>query len=448
MADETSSFLKFFLGCKWRFKRATREKIEQYQLKNARNVVQFAVENAPFFKRHFDGHDIKDVWSLPTTNKKVMMDNLSEYTTLGFKKDEMLDFLLRVEKEKDFNTRFYGNSLAMSSGTSGSKGVVLTTPKEEKYLQAAFFARFPFPRTLKLNWAFILRITAPAFNVSKFGQRLTYISLLKPIEEIRRELEALNPNILSAPPSMLQIISRELDAGRLNIYPKRVVSYAEVLSSDVNVELERIFGKKIFQIYQSSEGPIGMPCGKGSLHLNEDLMCVQTLDSEGNPTPPGKPCYKLIVTDLHKKSQPVIRFELNDIIIISPEQCECGSQFRVVQDIMGRSDDMYWGQREDNDEYQYIFPDYIRRAIITSGDEIDDYQAVQKNFTNILVRLVLEPGIKDHEAINELIVKNIQEVFTSYNCVKPDVEILHEPPIKNPNSMKLIRIQRNFKFDK
>ncbi|UCC20046.1 MAG: hypothetical protein JSV62_01830, partial [Promethearchaeota archaeon] len=170
------------------------KKLKLYQLNKAKSVVNFAYNNSKYFRKLYNKLDLNNVWNLPVTNKKLMMDNLSDYTTVGFNKIELIDFCIEIEKTQDFNRRFKGYNVAMSSGTSGNKGIVITSPQEEKYLQAAFFARFPFPLTLKLKWAFILRVSTPAFNVSKFGQKLIYISQLNPIESIIKQLEQLKPN--------------------------------------------------------------------------------------------------------------------------------------------------------------------------------------------------------------------------------------------------------------
>ena len=359
----------------------------------------------------------------------------------------MTNFCLEIEKTHNYDRRFYGCNLAMSSGTSGNRGIVITSPQEEKYLQAALFARFPLPRVLKIKWAFILRVSTPAFNVSKFGQRLTYISQLNTLKDIKDQLEELKPNILSGPPSMLHILAKEVIAGKLNLKPKRIVSYAEVLSPEVKDEIEQIFGVRVHQIYQCSEGPIAMSCKHGSLHLNEDLVYVQTLDFDGQAVYPGERCYKMIITDLNKRSQPFIRFELDDSIIISDSSCRCGSSFRVIEKILGRTDDLYWAQRTDCDELQCIFPDYIRRAIITSSGEIEDYQAIQEDYTTISIRIYFKAENIDKEQIINSISRKVKNVFASYKCTEPEIKVIFEKPIRNPTSNKLIRIIRDFEID-
>ncbi len=447
MDNETESFIRFYFSCKRRFKRMSTTKLLDYQKEKGREIVRFAVRESSFFKNHYSNHNLDDIWNLPLVNKKIMMDNLTDYNTLSFNKTELFNFLERIEKEQNFSERFHGYNVAMSSGTSGSKGIVITSPAEEKYLQAAFFARFSFPKVLRIKWAFLLRISTPAFQVSRFGQRLTHFSLLMTLDEIKQKLERFQPNILSAPPSMLKILAREKEQGKLNIKPKRIVSYAEVLEPSTKDEIENSFKTTIHQIYQGSEGSIALTCKHGSLHINEDLIYVQTFDSNGNPTPPGEPCFQMIVTDLHKKSQPIIRFELNDIITIASDKCTCGSSFRVIEQIMGRSDDLFWTYSKDTKELQFIYPDYIRRAIIMSSDDIIEYQAIQKNYNKILLRIQMKTKEYKKELLMEKLQKNVLNVFSSYNCQLPEIEIRFESPERNPRSGKLIRIHRAFDLD-
>jgi phenylacetate-coenzyme A ligase PaaK-like adenylate-forming protein len=185
-----------------------------------------------------------------------------------------------------------------------------------------------------------------------------------------------------------------------------------------------------------------MTCKKGSLHINEDLVKLQLYNKDGSKTAPGETCIQSVVTDLHKKSQPIIRFELNDLIRLAEEKCPCGSSFRVIDQIFGRADDLFWGVDKANGEWNYIFPDYIRRAIITTSESIIDYQAIQQSPTKIIVRLVLAEQYDS--SVFDKIIKHITEVFNSHNCLQPEIRIKREKPVIHPESLKLIRVVRDF----
>jgi putative adenylate-forming enzyme len=444
---ETKYFLVFYFLCKSRFRNFNENDIKKYQNNRVKKIAEYAVAHSKFYKEYFSGFNLNNFTSLPVINKKLMMDNLTDFNTVGLSKDEILNFCLEVEKTRNFSKRLRGLNIGMSSGTSGNKGVEIVTPREENYMKAALFARFDFPKNEKINLAFILRVSAPAFNLDKFGHRLTYISQLNSIDEIDKQLEEIDPNVISAPPSMLKLIAAEAENGRLSVNPKRLISYSEILYPDVKDYLIKVFKCPVHQIYKCTEGPIAISCKHGQLHINEDLVLVETLNNDGTITSPGQPCQKLIVTDLHKKSQPIIRYALNDIITISPGMCKCGSCFRVIENIQGRADDLFWAKNIITNEWQYIFPDYISRAIISASEDINEYQAIQSTPDDVLVRIQLRNGADQDKFDIKEVIENINIVFREYNCRLPKISIVFEKPEFNRNSNKLIRIHRDFNID-
>jgi len=444
---ETKYFLVFYFLCKSRIRNFEESDIKKYQNNRVKKITEYAVNHSKFYKEYFSGFDLINFPELPLINKKIMMDNLTDFNTVGLSKDEILNFCLEVEKTRNFSKRLKGLNIGMSSGTSGNKGVEIVTPREENYMKAALFARFDFPKNEKINLAFILRVSAPAFNLDKFGHKLTYISQLNSIDEINKQLEEIYPNVVSASPSMLKLLAAEAENGRLSINPKRLISYSEILYPDVKDYLIKVFKCPVHQIYKCTEGPIAISCKYGQLHINEDLVLVETLNNDGTITSPGQPCQKLIITDLHKKSQPIIRYELNDIITISPVICKCGSSFRVIENIQGRADDLFWAKKIKTDEWQYIFPDYISRAIISASEDIDEYQAIQSAPDDVLVRIQLKNGIDRNQFNSRAVMENINNVFSGYNCKQPEISIVFEKPEFNRNSNKLIRIHRNFSIN-
>jgi phenylacetate-CoA ligase len=60
------------------------------------------------------------------------------------------------------------------------------------------------------------------------------------------------------------------------------------------------------------------------------------VDHDNRPVPPGVYGDKLLITTLFKYTQPLIRYELDDSVRLSPDLCPCGRPFRLVDDIQGR----------------------------------------------------------------------------------------------------------------
>jgi len=443
---ETLLSAPFYLLCKHRIKKWDKEDIKKYQQKKISNIVKFAFNHSPFYRSHYKNINLSDFASLPPVNKQLMMDNFSDFNTLGLPKDELIKFALECENKRDFSTRFRSLAIGMSSGTSGNKGIIITTPREEHYLKAMYISRLVLPKQ-KLNCAFILRVSSPVFNFSLFGNKLTYINQLQTIDQIISQIGKIQPNVISAPPSMLKILAEEKDQGRFNVNPVLIYSYAEVLYPDVRGYIEGVFKCPIHQIYQGSEGCYALTCRKGNLHINEDIVFLELLNQDNSPTPPGNPCFRLLVTDLHKHSQPVIRYELNDILTISPNKCSCGSNFGVIESIQGRADQMFWGLRNKTHQKQFIFPDYIARKIISMSEDILDFQVIQNDYFN--VQVIVKLKLKTHaENIIDQIQGGIRNIFQDYDCDEPNVSVKIGEPQRNSQSNKLIRIICNIKEDK
>ncbi|MHA1222855.1 MAG: hypothetical protein ACTSP3_06300, partial [Candidatus Heimdallarchaeaceae archaeon] len=105
--------------------------------------------------------------------------------------------------------------------------------------------------------------------------------------------------------------------------------------------------------------------------------------------------------------------------------------------------DLFWAENKLTGELQFIFPDYIKRAIISSSEEIEEYQVIQKSFRSILVKLVVKTENRKEKLV-AVVQRNIEAVFTSYNCEEPNVEIVFEKTLLENTSSKLIRIKRDF----
>ncbi len=441
-----SNLLSAFVKARWRFKHWDQAKIHKFQERQASKIVQYAVANSKFYQSHYNNKNLDDVAQLPLIDKQIMMENFSIFNTAGLTKEECLKFCLRNEETRDFSQKYKNFIIGMSTGTSGNRGLEMVTKKEASLIQTTFISRFPIPLRGRFRLAFILRVFSPGFNVNIGKFQMKYVSPMDTLENIVEKLNQMQPTALSAPSSMLKILAEAKQEGSLKINPNLVVSYAEVLSPDTEQYLQKIFATEILEVYKCTEGMIAQSCKEGRLHINEDLLIVEVVDENENPVPPGTPGH-VIVTDLVKRTTPIIRYRLNDILTLDPEPCPCGSNFRVIKQIQGREDDMYLGQRNGTQQPQFIFGDYIRRAIVSTSDHIREYRAMQENpkKINIELDLMREFQTAEEESIflSELPTK-ITQLFERHDCESPEVNIVFKS-ITHDFNLKLRRIFRNFK---
>lgn len=442
--------LRFSWKIKRRFLKWNTADIEKHQRKQISKLIKSSLKKSKFYSTFYNGYDLADHAGLPFMNKQLFMDNFTDLNTKGLTIEECIKHCLDKEKTRDFSQYHRGFLVGMSTGTSGNRGIEFVTKYEALLMQILVFFRFPFPKAKKIHLAFILRVFSPGFGHEGRKIKVSYVNPLDTIPAIVNNLNSLNPNIISGSPSVLQVLAKEKQNGKLSIEPLLLVSYGEVLDADVKEEVEKIFECSIVEAYKSSESFIALPCKSGNLHINEDTVFVEVLDKENKPVEPGKPGY-VVVTDFIKYGSPIIRYRLNDLITVSPDFCPCGSKFRVIEQIHGRADDVIYGKSISTEEYQFILPDFVRRSIVSSSDYIEEYRSIQNNPTSLTISLQLnkeiEKMLKKEEVVANIensIRENISTVFQKHESQVPELNFKYEQ-IVHDFDKKLRRIQRNFK---
>ncbi|MHA1217596.1 MAG: F390 synthetase-related protein [Candidatus Heimdallarchaeaceae archaeon] len=439
--------LRFLWRVNKRFKRWDEDEIKEYQRKQIEKLIKFAVKKSKFYSTFYNGYDLTIYRNLPFMNKQLFMDNFTQLNTAGLTKEECINHCLEKEQSRDFSEYYKGYLVGMSTGTSGNKGIEFVSKMEAFLMQLLVFFRFPFPKTRKIHLAFILRVFSPGFGHNGVKIRISYVSPLDTIETIVEKLNMLKPNLISGPPSVLQVLARAKKDGSLKVSPLLIISYGEVLSSNVKRIVEKDFICSVVEVYKSSESFIALPCKNGNLHINEDTTLIEVLDNNHQPVKPGNPGF-VVVTDFIKRKTPIIRYQLNDLITIDPEPCSCGSKFRVIKQVHGRADDIILGKKIRSDDLQFILPDFIRRSIISSSEHIEEYNVIQTSPTNLIIKLQLVTNVKEQikEEIEKTIQQNLVNIFTKHDSEVPNIEFLYVS-LKQDFDKKLRRIRRNFEED-
>lgn len=305
-------------------------------------------------------------------DKSSFMSHFDQNNTCGITLKEALQVAEQAEYQRDFSPTINGFTVGLSSGTSGSKGVFLASENERAQWVALVLDRVIGFSFRKRKVAFFLRANSNLYeSVNSRSLSFHFFDLLKPLSEQVGKLDELKPNILVGQPSLLIELSKAVIEGRLNLSLVKIISVAEVLTPEDKFRLEKVFGQTIHQVYQCTEGFLAASCKEGRLHFNEDFLVIEKkyLDQERIRFHP-------IITDLLRRSQPIIRYELNDIIT-EFKNCPCGNKMTAIDMIEGRSDDMLVFLNDFGVKVK-IFPDFFRRAIIMSDPEIEEYALIQK----------------------------------------------------------------------
>jgi putative adenylate-forming enzyme len=114
-----------------------------------------------------------------------------------------------------------------------------------------------------------------------------------------------------------------------------------------------------------------MTCERGVLHLNEAFVHFEMdwLDRAGRRFAP-------IVTDLTRATQPIVRYRLDDVLILSETPCPCGRAALSIEAVEGRCDDICSLVRADGGAVP-AFPDLLVRAVLGASAGIVDFTLTQ-----------------------------------------------------------------------
>jgi phenylacetate-CoA ligase len=160
-------------------------------------------------------------------------------------------------------------------------------------------------------------------------------------------VEALNrhqPQFLYAYGSVLGLLAAEQLDGRLRIRPTAIASSGETHTDELRDAIRAAWGTSSFELYAMTEaGILGSHCDRHTgIHLFEDQAIVEVVDERGRAVPAGQVGHKLLVTNLVNRTQPLIRYEVSDMVAVAGERCPCGRPFRLLAAIEGRNDDILY----------------------------------------------------------------------------------------------------------
>jgi len=233
-----------------------------------------------------------------------------------------------------------GLTAGFSTGTSGTRGLFLTSPAERAaYVGHALARLLPADAPLR-SWriALCLRADSDLYrDVGGTGRVAFDFIGLDVAPEVRlARLEAFRPHVLIAPSHVLADLARRCPTPP--DWPLRRLFYgAEPMGEGERGWIADRLGSRPDPIYQATEGFIGAACRLGTLHLNEDVLIVEREPVAGTNR------FRPIVTDLRRTSQPVVRMRLDDLLEPAPP-CACGSPLQAVRSVEGRFGDLWrWG---------------------------------------------------------------------------------------------------------
>ncbi|MBC7842122.1 MAG: hypothetical protein H7099_07410 [Gemmatimonadaceae bacterium] len=399
-----------YVAARWRTATLHGQRLRAWQEHRATALVERVRERSPFYRELWAGAPASAWRSFPTVSKQAMMEDFDRFTTVGVTRDLAMQVALDAERRRDFSAVVHGCTVGLSSGTSGHRGLFLVGPDEQTRWAGTILARAIPDLRPGHRVAFFLRANSRLYERTSAVVQFRFFDLMQPLDDVVASLNDFRPRLIVGPPSLLGLLADAKERGALRATPSRLVSVAEVLEPQDRARLERSFQAAVGEVYQCTEGLVAVTCRHGALHVQEDVMVMQTeLTSPLDPTRVTP-----ILTDLWRQTQPIIRYRLGDILRLDAAPCACGSSWQRIAAVEGRQDDICWFPRGD-DTLRPVFPDAIRRMILLADDRITEYRAEQHAAGTLEIHVAVRDP-RDFADVAMRLREAAHEMLREYGC--------------------------------
>jgi phenylacetate-coenzyme A ligase PaaK-like adenylate-forming protein len=275
-----------------------------------------------------------------------------------------------------------------SSGSTGGKGIYVYDRREWSEVLAGSMrwtdligVRPRLPRRMR-----IATVNAPdgkhmtcrgakSMDIGLF--RMLRLSATQPMAQLVRALNAFQPDVINAYPSVAAMLAHEQLEGRLRVAPRTVSTSSELRTEEMTDRIRAAWQVEPFNCLGLTEtGISAVDCGEHlGLHIFEDECILEVVDERNRPVPAGQPGDKVLVTSLFRFTQPVVRMEVSDLLTLDEAPCRCGRTLARIAVMGGRSDDVLEFPGVSGRPVR-VHPIHLRSPL-TKFPEVTQYQIVQ-----------------------------------------------------------------------
>jgi phenylacetate-CoA ligase len=314
--------------------------MHELQRSKMKDLIMHAYSHVPYYNELFNCHklrpeninDINDLEKIPLLRKDIIRGKSDNFV-----------YLKNTGKYLKLNT----------SGTTGSPLVIICDIESRKR-HYAFLSRFREWFGIKMGMrraSFFGRIVvSPSqkkppywrFDISENNFLFSsYHMSEENLKHYYNKLLEIKPIEISGYPSSLYILSKYIIKNKLQkIVPSFIMTTAETLLDYQREMIEDAFCCKVRDQYGCTEMALFVSqCEQGSYHVHPEYGIIEVIDADGNVVDEGKEG-EIVCTSFINRAMPLIRYKLGDNVIASKQHCSCGRNFPVIENIVGRVDDI------------------------------------------------------------------------------------------------------------
>ncbi len=392
------SFLKTIQDPSYRkWKKLTRDLIDQkfdYSTQYLSELLQFAKNKVPYYSQI-----IKGSYSGPESLVEIPILNRNQFR-------ENFEYL----KAKDLENR--PHYTIHSGGTTGKPQIFYQDYDffnwsliTEQYYYECFLGFDPDEVGGAILWgspADLLEKKKIKTKISQWLKQTVFLNSYSMTQDQCREyVQVINrkkPFYIRGYAQSLYYFAKFIVEQNIKVYsPNCIISAAEKLYPFMKSTVQEAFSCPIFDYYGSRElGALAGECHENKLHIFSFNNWIEIVDDKGKPVKPGQEG-KVIVTNLHNYSMPLIRYELGDTAVLG-HPCSCGSNLPTLEQVTGRITEHF--KTSNGSLVSGLF-----FACMCHDDWMEHFQVIQKDFDSleILYKPKRQPSENNFKVINDKI---------------------------------------------
>jgi len=317
------------------------EELQAIQLNRLKKLLFHAKDHSPFYADKLTLLDIEnitlsDLSRIPILSKKDLYENID--TILNNPKDKKL-----IKSE--------------TSGSTGDALIFYRSQEWDAYHRAAQYRGYswyninPWDKNIYFwgfnpNWKELLKTRLLDFLMNRYRIFSFDDSILDKTSKVLKKCCYVE-GYSSAVFELAQHMKKK---GLTYSNVKLVKGTSEKVYDYYHDSVKNAFGQKMVSEYGAAEtGIIAFECPYGNMHIIMENVIVEVIED------------KIVVTNLHSDSFPIIRYELGDYVVLDNEaKCPCGREHKIIKEVTGRVGKKIYGK---NGRYPTLTLYYIFKNI-------------------------------------------------------------------------------------
>lgn len=378
------------------------EQLESVQHKRFEKLWKHVIQCSEFYRNYYQEHGVNlekidriALEDLPIIDKSMMMEHFDLFVCdKNLQKNELEKF---VSDPALVDKKYKGTyEVIHTSGSSGRIGLFVYGPNDWSRLKALVFTRVSKNKLhlfKKTRHAFIGAIDGhyAGISLAKAAPKRLFdffpIDINRPIQEAMADLNEFLPESLSGYASGVYLLALEQLKGNLKIRPERILCSADPLTAGMAEVIQQAFGVQPIDFYAATES-LGMAAQcdlHAGIHMFNDWHIFEVLKQNGEPAKRGE-TGNLVITTLYNYTQPLIRYRMDDKVMLEEEECSCGWSFPLFRTIAGREEEFLIFKDPDGN-MQFLHPIVFVEFMVVGLEKLQVVQVEQNKLRlNVIIR--------------------------------------------------------------